>query len=60
MRKKLQDAEQLLLSALPTIDEGKIYVVTSLEEEADLLRLLLIRKEWSAQNPAVHKQKQPR
>lgn len=55
MRKKLQDAEQLLLSALPTIDEGKIYVVTSLEEEADFLRLLLIRKEWSAQKTDTHK-----
>ena len=55
MRKKLQDAEQLLLSALPAIDEGKIHVVTSLEEEADLLRLLLIRKEWSAQKTDTHK-----
>ena len=55
MRKKLQDPEQILLSELPPIDAGKIYVVTSLEEEADLLRLLLIRKEWAAQNANTHK-----
>ena len=55
MKKKHQETEQAPPPALPLINAGEVYVVTSLEEEVDLLRMLQIRKEQSAQKPDVHK-----
>lgn len=55
MKKKHQATGQAPPPGLPPINAGEVYVVTSLEEEVDLLRMLQIRKEQSAQKPGVHK-----